>query len=96
VVFIGVLLVYGDDIRKLAGGFESQVDRWANPEQFHESGTPKSEQQLFEESVVCAYSGTHSVVHVMRRAAIASLSNFHVVANWRNGARSSGSSFAES
>jgi hypothetical protein len=56
VVFIGVLLVYGDDIRKLAGGFESQVDRWANPEQFHESGTPKSEQQLFEESVVCAYS----------------------------------------
>jgi hypothetical protein len=55
-VVTGVFLVYWDDLTRLAGNFDEQVEQLAAPERFDEQGERKSEQQIFEESLMCAFS----------------------------------------
>lgn len=55
-VAAGVYFVYGDDLRALFEDFDGRVEQLANPHRFDESGQRKSEQELFEESLMCAFS----------------------------------------
>lgn len=55
-VLAGIYFVYGDELRVFLSDFDENVERLAAPERFDEGGQRKSEQQLFEESLVCAFS----------------------------------------
>lgn len=52
----GIWFVYGDDMRAFFSNFDENVERLAAPERFDEHGQRKSEEQLFEESLICAFS----------------------------------------
>lgn len=52
----GVYFVYGDELRALATNLDERVERLAAPERFDETGERKSEQALFEDSLICASS----------------------------------------
>ena len=53
---LGVYLNYGESLKHLFTDFSGQVERLASPGNFTEEGERKSEQQLFEESLMCAWS----------------------------------------
>lgn len=55
-VIVGIWFVYGDELCAFFSDFNENVERLAAPERFDETGQRKSEQQLFEESLICAYS----------------------------------------
>jgi len=55
-VLAGLYFVYRDDIGDLLSDFDQRVERLAAPERFDTQGERKTEQQLFEESLVCAFS----------------------------------------
>lgn len=52
----GIWFVYADQLRDFLSSFDENVERMAAPERFDASGQRKSEQQLLEESLACAYS----------------------------------------
>ena len=52
----GVYLVYGDSLRTLLHDMQKQADVSMAPEKYHANGQPKSETELWEDSLVCAYS----------------------------------------
>lgn len=53
---VGVYKIYGDDIAPLFDDFGAWAEKTASPGNFREDGERKSEQQLFEESLACAWS----------------------------------------
>ncbi|MDX1554956.1 MAG: nuclease-related domain-containing protein [Xanthomonadales bacterium] len=55
-VAAGVYVVYGDDLGALIKDFDGHLERVAAPERFDEGGRRKTEQELFEASLACAYS----------------------------------------
>lgn len=55
-VCIGVYIVFGDALRTVAADFDQWAERKASPEHFDEQGRRKSQQELFEDSLICAYS----------------------------------------
>ncbi len=55
-VIAGGYVVYGASLRSVMEDFSGYVERRAAPERFDDSGRRKSEQELFEESLTCAYS----------------------------------------
>ena len=55
-VAVGVYNVYGDALRSFFSDFENRIEQMAAPERFDEAGQRKTEQEVFEESLVCAFS----------------------------------------
>ncbi|HKJ17129.1 MAG TPA: nuclease-related domain-containing protein [Xanthomonadales bacterium] len=55
-ILAGIFMIYRDDLARVAGNFDQTVERLASPQKFDQEGARKSEQELFEESLVCAYS----------------------------------------
>lgn len=55
-VAVGVFVVYGDELRSLADHFDERVERLAAPERFDAQGQRKSEREIYEESLTCAWS----------------------------------------
>ena len=58
---VAVLLVagwfaFGVEVQKLIVGFEERVEMKSAPEKFHADGRRKSQQELWEDSLACAYS----------------------------------------
>ena len=49
-------LTFGDSIRELADTLSQRSEQKENPEWFHADGTRKTEQEIWEESLRCAYS----------------------------------------
>ncbi len=55
-LLVGAYLAFREDISRIVAEFRHQAERNAAPEQFHPDGTPKSQQELWEDSLICAYS----------------------------------------
>lgn len=55
-VAVGVYSVYGDTLRSFFSDFENRIEQLAAPERFDEAGQRKTEQEVFEESLICAFS----------------------------------------
>ena len=55
-VVVGIYLAYGGELRSFAGNFEQRIERLVAPERFDQSGERKTDQQVLDESLVCAYS----------------------------------------
>jgi hypothetical protein len=53
---IGLYLAYGDDIARIYSEFRQSQEREASPEQFHPDGSRKSEIEMWEDSLRCAWS----------------------------------------
>ena len=53
---LGIYFVYGDSLSQLMSNFGGQVEKLASPGNFTEEGERKTDQQIFEESLMCAYS----------------------------------------
>lgn len=56
VLLAGLWLAFGDDLGKLVDRLGQAQERRASPEQFHPDGTRKSEREIWEDSLRCAYS----------------------------------------
>jgi hypothetical protein len=52
----GAWFAFRDDIARLNLELQRQAEQRAAPEQFHPNGRPKTEQELQEDSLLCAYS----------------------------------------
>ena len=52
----GAWWIYGDEISDFVRHAEIRMEQAAAPERFDAEGQRKSEQQIFEESLICAYS----------------------------------------
>lgn len=52
----GLYLVFGDHLAQLGDAWKQGSERKTSPEAFHADGTPKSEQELWEDSLRCAWS----------------------------------------
>jgi hypothetical protein len=52
----GAYVAFREDISRVVAEFRHRAERDAAPEQFHPDGTPKSQQELWEDSLICAYS----------------------------------------
>jgi hypothetical protein len=52
----GIYLVARDDLAVLYGNFAQQSEQAGSPENFRPDGSRKSEQELYEDSLICAYS----------------------------------------
>ena len=52
----GLYLAFGEHIRQMGEAWEQSQARQASPQDFHVDGTPKSEQELWEDSLRCAFS----------------------------------------
>ncbi len=55
-IFAGVYFVFGDELGAIGADFDRWVERKAAPERFDEQGQRKSERELFEDSLICAFS----------------------------------------
>ena len=55
-ILIGVYRIYGEDIRGLVTNFEERVEQAASPQNFDDQGERKTPQQIYEDSLICAYS----------------------------------------
>lgn len=55
-MLVGVWFAFRDDISRLSQDLRQRAEQRAAPEQFHPDGRRKSEQELWEDSLVCAYS----------------------------------------
>jgi hypothetical protein len=49
-------MVYRDQLQQLLAGMQRHADIRMSPEKFHRDGQPKTELELWEDSLVCAYS----------------------------------------
>jgi hypothetical protein len=56
VLLAGVWLAFGDRISALKKAFEEKNKKQSAPELFHPDGTSKTDQEIWEDSLVCAYS----------------------------------------
>ena len=56
VALAGIYLVYGQDLQFAMKYLQRQADVRMQPENFNAEGTPKSERQIWEDSLICAYS----------------------------------------
>jgi hypothetical protein len=56
VLIAGAYLAFRDDITGFQKKMAQQMEKESTPGLFHPDGSPKSEQQLWEDSLVCAYS----------------------------------------
>lgn len=52
----GLWLAFRDDLRRVAEDIEQASERRAAPEQFHPDGTRKTEREIWEDSLICAWS----------------------------------------
>ena len=52
----GLILAFNDELGQLAEAWSMRGEMKANPEEFHPDGRPKSEREIWEESLRCAYS----------------------------------------
>jgi hypothetical protein len=55
-VVAGVYFAYGSQLKSFVGNFDERIEQLAAPERFDQAGTRKSEEEIFEESLVCAFS----------------------------------------
>jgi len=55
-VVAGIYLVYGNELKSFAGNFNERIEQLAAPERFDETGARKPEEEIFEESLICAFS----------------------------------------
>lgn len=56
VLAAGTYLAFRDDIARLGQELRENADRRSDPDQFHADGTRKTERELWEDSLACAYS----------------------------------------
>ena len=56
VLLAGLWLAFGDDFGRLVDRMGQAQERRAAPEQFHPDGTRKTEREIWEDSLRCAYS----------------------------------------
>ena len=56
VLLVGVYLAFRDDFPRLVAEWERRAEQRAEPELFRPDGSRKSERELWEDSLVCAYS----------------------------------------
>lgn len=56
VLLAGLYLVFGDSVREFADTLSQRSERKENPEWFHADGSRKTEREIWEESLRCAYS----------------------------------------
>jgi hypothetical protein len=52
----GAWVAFRDDLTRWAEGMQQREEQRSNPEQFHADGKRKTEQELWEDSLICAYS----------------------------------------
>jgi hypothetical protein len=52
----GLWLAFGDDLRRVEQEIEHASEQRAAPENFHPDGTPKTEREIWEDSLICAWS----------------------------------------
>ena len=52
----GIFLAFGDELRSLGQAWSDRAEIKANPDHFHPDGTAKSERELWEDSLRCAWS----------------------------------------
>jgi len=55
-LFAGAFYAFREDIQKLQEQYAEQREQAATPDAFHPDGSRKSEQELWEDSLVCAWS----------------------------------------
>jgi hypothetical protein len=56
VLLVAGWFAFGGELQKLIDRFEERVEMKSTPEKFHADGHRKSEQELWEDSLACAYS----------------------------------------
>ena len=56
VLIAGAYLAFRDDIANLQQEYAERKEKDASPEMFHQDGSRKSERELWEDSLLCAYS----------------------------------------
>lgn len=56
VLLAGLYLAFGDDLSRAAEGFKQGMEQREAPGNFHADGTPKTETELWEDSLRCAWS----------------------------------------
>lgn len=56
VLLAGLWFAFADDLQRLRQDWQERSDRRAAPERFRPDGQPKSERELWEDSLACAYS----------------------------------------
>jgi hypothetical protein len=56
VLLAGIWLAYRDDFSRLLADMQQRSERAESPESFHPDGSRKTERELWEDSLVCAYS----------------------------------------
>ena len=56
VLAIGLYLAYGDDMERIYAEIRQSQERQTSPEQFHPDGSRKTETELWEDSLRCAWS----------------------------------------
>jgi len=52
----GAYVAFREDVSRIVAEFRYRAERDAAPAQFHPDGSPKSQQELWEDSLICAYS----------------------------------------
>lgn len=52
----GLYLAFGNDLREIVAGLSLGAEQRENPERFHPDGSRKTNQELWEDSLRCAYS----------------------------------------
>jgi hypothetical protein len=52
----GTYFVYGNSVKAVLGELQRQADVSMAPEKFHPDGTPRTEVELWEDRLICAYS----------------------------------------
>jgi hypothetical protein len=55
-VVVGAWFAFRDDIARLGEDLRHRAERQAAPEQFHPDGRRKTDRELWEDSLICAYS----------------------------------------
>ena len=56
VLAAGIYLAYGTKAREVISAIEQAWERRASPQEFHDDGRPKTEQELWEDALRCAWS----------------------------------------
>jgi hypothetical protein len=56
VLLAGLWFAFRDDLERLRVDWQERSERRAAPERFHPDGQPKTERELWEDTLVCAYS----------------------------------------
>jgi restriction system protein len=56
VLLSGLYLAFGDELKRVAQRVETTLDRSDRPDAYHPDGRPKTEREMWEDSLRCAYS----------------------------------------